>query len=504
MHELVSKSPETIDLFLCHTGADKDWVRDLAERLEDETLGERPLRAFFDEWDIAPGENILSRIEDGLTRARFVAVALSPALTDASWPTLEWQSQVYDDPTGKRGRIIPLIVEKFDSVTHQPLEIPLPLRLLRYIDFSTKGQFERQFQLLLARIRGDRVCRGRPSALRDTIAAVNPAAGPEAPALVDEAILGNLFQAELPDWIYSDIAITSSYREIWKSFDDNHRNPFVLHAHRLYTFVPSEDAKSPFHRFLMGSDSRRERTSELLKDKKRRSVLLWLCNDALRQHCYALRLKTPPRERDRYYPIVSKGETRDFSWGKGPKLTLAKITSGSSPLGVHHAARMRFIEIDGRLHLLVQPCYFFTTDGINRVGRRKAGRYSVQWGGREGNRTVLRRTLMWPRILSQGRIEVSLPTGGPKAIKIALTPRYGRSNQGILGDSMDVATLLQAGSAQEVVDELDELDAVAAAYRQALNEENGREDTDGDSESVDGHPVTGPAVGNGDQPELEF
>lgn len=468
MNTLASQSPDTIDVFLCHTGANKDWVRDLAERLEDEAVEDRPLRVFFDEWDIAPGENILSRIEDGLARARFVAVALSPALTDAEWPTLEWQSQVYDDPTGKRGRIIPLIVEKIDSVAQQPLEIPLPLRLLRYIDFSNPDHFERQFQLLLARIRGERPSRGRTRTLSDRISVVNPAAGPEAPGLVEETVLGNLFQAELPEWIYSDLSTTSTASDIWKSSGNHIRTPFVLNAHRLYTFVAPDDANNPLHRFMMGTARKRERPSELLEDSKRRNLLVWLCNDALRQHCYSLRLRTPPKDRHRYYPVVSEGETREFSWGKGPKLTLAKISSGSSPLGVHHAARMRFIDIAGTLHLLVQPCYFFTTDGINRVEKQKAGRYSIQWGGREGNRTVLRRTLMWPRILSQGRLEVALGTGGLEPIKIATTPRFGRSNRGILGDSIDVQGLLEAESAGEILDELQDLDAVGAEYRHAL------------------------------------
>ena len=499
----MSQSPEIIDVFLCHTGANKDWVRALAERLEGEMAGDRPVRVFFDEWDIAPGENILSKIERGLTRARFVAVALSPALSDASWPTLEWQTQVYDDPTGKRGRIIPLIVEKLDPVSQRPLEIPLPLRLLRYIDFSNQGHFERQFRLLLARIRGDRPSRGRPSALTDRIAAVNPAAGPEAPALVDETVLGNLFRAELPEWIYSDVSTTSSRPDIWKSFGSHLRSPFLLHANRLYSFVPHEDATNPFGRFLTGEDRSRERVSEVLADSKRRHLLLWICNDALRQHCYALRLKTPPRDRHRYYPVVSKGETREFSWGKGAALTLAKMTSGDSPLGVHHAARMRFIEIASQLHLLVQPCYFFTTDGTNRVDKQKAGRYSVRWGGREGNRTVLRRTLMWPRILSQGHHEVALPTGNPQPIKIATTPRYGRSNQGILGDSTDVQALLEADSAGEIPSELHHLDSVAADYRHAMNVEIRHKNGDGYSGGA--NPATAiqkPRRGNYSQPEF--
>ena len=46
---------ELVDVFLCHNGADKEWVRNLAEQIESETfdghLNGRPLRVFFDEWD---------------------------------------------------------------------------------------------------------------------------------------------------------------------------------------------------------------------------------------------------------------------------------------------------------------------------------------------------------------------------------------------------------------------------------------------------------------------
>lgn len=502
----MNQHTSVLDIFLCHTGANKGWVRALAERLEEETVDNRPLSVFFDEWDIAPGENILSKIEEGLNRARFVAIALSPALTTAAWPTMEWQSQVYDDPTGKRGRIIPLIVEKVDPISQRPLNIPLPLRLLRYIDFSRQSHFERSFRFLLARIRGDNPSRRRTPAMVDRIAALNPTAGPDAPALVDETVLGNLFQARLPERVFSDLSNTTSSADIWKcqSRKNHSHSPFVLNEHRLYSFVPYGNRGNPFRQFLTGTDRRSDLVSDVLKDTKRRNLLLWLCNDALRQHCYALRLRTPPRERHRYYPVISEGETRYFSWGRGSKLTLAKITGGSRPLGVHHAARMRFIEIAGRLHLLVQPCYFFTTDGKNRVSARKAGRYSVRWGGREGNRTVLRRTLMWPRILSEGSDEIMLPTGGPEPIRIATTPRYGRCNQGILGDSIDLQHLLEADSVCDVLTEADDLDAIASEYRSHPMVPSVGEHPAADAEELEREAPISTVSKRDDQSELDF
>lgn len=490
----MNPAAEIVDVFLCHTGANKDWVRNLATRLEGEEMEGRPLRVFFDEWDIAPGDNILSKIEDGLTRARFLAVALSPALSRADWPTLEWQSKVYDDPTGKRGRIIPLIVEKFDPVNQKPLDIPLPLRLLRHLDFSVDRHFENQYQLLLCQIRGQPQSRGRPVELAQQIAAANPSAGSEAASLVDEVLLGNLFPATAPRRIYSDISAASSFAEIRKSFARGFRTPFVLHSGRLYSFVPPKQLGGPFRRFLVGSDPRVDKAVEFIGDSGRARLLIWLCNAALRERCYALGLRTPPGEQNRFYPVVSNGKKRVFSWGKGAPVTLAKVTSGNSPLGVHHAASMRFIEIGNKLYLLVEPRYVFTTDGFGRVDRKKAGRYSVRWGGREGNYTVLRRTLMWPRILSEGRNEVTLRTGGPESVRVAVMPLGGRSNQGILGDAKDIRYLLQADSAGEVFEDGDELDAVGEEYLHS--------ELDADDEGPDSHDTEYPLVGG--QPGFSF
>lgn len=108
---------ETFDVFLCHHGADKDWVRKLAEQVESESYdgfpSGRALRVFFDEWDIDVGHNILLRITRALTASRYVAVVISPEMLEAPWPGLEWTHVVSDDPTNRKGRIVPLFLSEF-------------------------------------------------------------------------------------------------------------------------------------------------------------------------------------------------------------------------------------------------------------------------------------------------------------------------------------------------------------------------------------------------------
>src|SRR3954471_16598616 len=111
------------DLFLCHTGADKDWTRDLGARLEQHHIGNRPIKVWFDEWDIDYGHSVITAIGEGLKESRYVGLVLSPAMVKAEWPTAEWQSQIMDDPTGKSGRILPMLLHKFD-VDGAPIDPP--------------------------------------------------------------------------------------------------------------------------------------------------------------------------------------------------------------------------------------------------------------------------------------------------------------------------------------------------------------------------------------------
>ena len=129
---------EIIDVFLCHNGADKDWVRKLAEQVESETFdgnSDRQATArFFDEWTSLLGR-ASGRINQGLSMARYVAVVISPEFLQADWPALEWTHVVSDDPTNRKGRLIPVFLRDFSSHLNQTVDLPAPFRSLNWIDF---------------------------------------------------------------------------------------------------------------------------------------------------------------------------------------------------------------------------------------------------------------------------------------------------------------------------------------------------------------------------------
>ena len=73
------------DIFLSHAFEDKDEVvRPLADALE-----KRGLKVWFDEAILQPGDSLSSKIDAGLSRARYGVVILSDAFFSKNWPKYE-------------------------------------------------------------------------------------------------------------------------------------------------------------------------------------------------------------------------------------------------------------------------------------------------------------------------------------------------------------------------------------------------------------------------------
>ena len=129
------------DVFLSHNSADKPRVRQLAERLK--AAG---LRVWFDEWSIAPGEDIYLAIERGLETSRTLVLFLSSAALSSNWVSLERSTVLFRDPTNSERRFLPVLLED--------CTLPDTLRRYRYIDFRSDS--DEAFAQLLA------ACHGAP------------------------------------------------------------------------------------------------------------------------------------------------------------------------------------------------------------------------------------------------------------------------------------------------------------------------------------------------------
>lgn len=462
------------DIFLCHTGADKEWVEKLAERLEAEPIGDRKLSVWFDKWDIEGGANILSRIEEGLKQSRYVAVVLSPAMTKADWPTLEWQTQVFDDPAGKRGRILPLLRHVFDPITLEPIEIPLPLKILKRYDFSIERRFEDEFLSLVRQLRGDPPLRGRQSLTQHSEQLL---VGPEQPDEVEDSLVSNLLPVtHLPPFIFSDESSETNPSAV---IDKLHpRVPWLLSGGRLFSFCDPAALRNPFASILTRRFQKKERTADGLGSEDRASSAVRLLNDALRGLCRSLHIWLMPGTKEQFFFAIPNGRPRTFRWGASGRMrTLAKMVTGSTgeQFGVHHACRIRFINLGGAAFLLLQPGWTFTSDGANALPGKQLGMLSMRWGGKERNAAVLRNTLMWGLVLSAGKAEIVLEVGSSD-LRVAAVPAHSGLNVGIRTDSIQLAGILggagggETGPAETVTG--DELDGIAKLRDAEASEES--------------------------------
>lgn len=491
------------DLFLCHTGVDKEWTEQLGIRLEQNQIAGRPIKVFLDKWDIDYGANIIAEIDKGLKDSRYVGLVLSPAMVKADWPTAEWQSQVMDDPAEKKGRILPILLHKFDPETGAPIELPFALKMLKRFDFSDPKRVEGEFQSLLRKlanlppIRGPQV-HGR-RALGSAITASFP--GQESPDVLEESLPSNLFRAiDVPLSIYGASTVVTTKREVWDRLKGS--PPFFLYSDKLYSFIPSEISKNPFKQFFQGNPSPPESTSEWLADSDKSRQIIGILNAALREHCYDLSIWTPKGDRGLFYPPISADSVpRTFTWGVGKSRTLAKMhqstKQGGASFGVHMAARMRFVNLTGNLYLLIEPAWMFTTDGVKPVQGADMGVFSTKWGGREKNAAVLRNVLMWGFILANKKKDIEINVGSRKEkayVKVRPVPSHTKINVGIFGDTIRLDRILSgegAGEERESAKGADELDRIAnlaltgepAEDEDAASEERKEgEDEDGEEE----------------------
>lgn len=139
------------DLFLSHNNVDKDWTQYLANCIEQDASGP-PLKVFFDEWDIAPGDDIPLALEQALDNSRHIGLVLSPEAVISRWVALERSTAIYRDPNAQAHTLLPLL--------RKDCELPGILKRLNYIDFRDDRNFDESFKTLINVLRDRKSRRG--------------------------------------------------------------------------------------------------------------------------------------------------------------------------------------------------------------------------------------------------------------------------------------------------------------------------------------------------------
>jgi hypothetical protein len=110
------------DLFLSHSTDDKDIVAKFAEDLQ-----VCEVDVWLDKWEIGVGDSLYFKINDGITRSRYVMIFLSQSFLKKKWTSVELQA-AHSRQVEEGKVIIPVLLE--------PVEIPILLRDRLYISVA--------------------------------------------------------------------------------------------------------------------------------------------------------------------------------------------------------------------------------------------------------------------------------------------------------------------------------------------------------------------------------
>jgi len=448
-----SASPEK-DIFLCHNGADKPWVEALAQNIEAVPYRDRNLAVVLDKWDFEKAGNIVLDMERFLDTVRFVGVVVSRAMLTAEWPTLERTIAVWSDPSGARGRVIPLLKE---NVT-----LPASLRVRNWIDFRDSSKFGESFAELIRYLRGEPIPRGRGSFLPSI--PVTPIPYEPAPVLitssvgadrVTERLVSNLYRVtSIPEKVYYASTKLRQKKEIQQYCEK--APPFILREGRLYTFcdLTTSDAFSPV--LIKGAPVCSDSYADWFSDEEYRRRAIELMNICLKEHAWKTRLRFDGAKM-RYFFTPYKGGPKRIAWTISNRRRWREVTTrhtrrvkkeGGSyedePFGWRHQGfRASFMFILNNLMLKLEPTYLLTKeDGKTPRISRWVGPVLSHWSSQERNGQILRSLRFWSLVLAKAKV-LTIDTG-QTPIRVDLTPISGTLDFGIASDQISFDNLMEA------------------------------------------------------------
>lgn len=128
-------------IFLSHTYADKDFVRQLKESLNNSGVKD----VWLDEAEINIGDSLSKKISEGLRKTKYIAVVLSPESIKSNWVEKELDIAINREIESEEVVVLPIL--------YKECELPSFLAGKMYADFTTKKNYESSLKKLLRRLR---------------------------------------------------------------------------------------------------------------------------------------------------------------------------------------------------------------------------------------------------------------------------------------------------------------------------------------------------------------
>lgn len=117
-------------VFISHSAQDADWARSFAQSLK-----ERGVNVWFDEFDVQPGESLREAVEAGLRNSDVIVTLLGAEPPSRANVFFELGAAI-----GMGKKVVPIVSRDID-----PRLVPLDLRRRRYLVRDTPEQTAEEF-----------------------------------------------------------------------------------------------------------------------------------------------------------------------------------------------------------------------------------------------------------------------------------------------------------------------------------------------------------------------
>jgi hypothetical protein len=498
--QLADENPQSgdYDLLLSHRGEDLEPAEALAERLEAEKhFDGRNFRIWLDAFDLKPGHSVTGSINHGLEHSRHVGILMTPAYfqSESGWTDAEWCAALLDDPAGRSGRVIPILIRDCPY-------IPVLLRQLNMIDLRGPGE-AREYDRLVRAIRGepqrDRQTRGqivRPDGRlsHQTLEAERASAAGVFDRL-DEKLLCNLLPIPyLPSavWIApirkglaGGDGLSPTYPSVRELRDliSQHRDEaglkpyspaFRREGSELISFHQLGSPDNPLAPVIDQQRARSMNVAAWIGDNPdRRRIITSLLHMSLHKHLSRLGLVCDFDKRRYFFPPESGGAERKVKWRKRgkPRTVSRRLVDGEGALRGwrHTAANLRVVHLGGNWFIQIRPTVVFTRDGTIHSVLKGAtvGPLATAWLARERNLHMAYHSHFWAHVLGRGETPVRV-RAGDQTVMIDPQPLEISLSRGIFGDQVDLVAEL------EVAEDPDEdLDFEEEPLEDAREEQHG-------------------------------
>jgi len=108
----------------------------------------------------------------------------------------------------------------------------------------------------------------------------------------------------------------------------------------------------------------------------------------------------------------------------------------------HQSATVRFIALDSKLFLRIEPGWTFTEDGVEPLPQSGMSSISTRWMFDEYNPSLFYHLRFWTFILSRGTRSIVLDSGD-SVIQVETTPATANMTYGLYGDALTIDKMFE-------------------------------------------------------------